>query len=60
MEEFFANEAKHVPNHFLPANGTDKERMEVLMTKLLRGYDLVGNPFVKIAYSNTPPAGPRK
>lgn len=51
MEKFFANEARHVPNHFLPANAAHKEKMEVLMTKLLRGYNLVGNPFVKIAYS---------
>lgn len=50
MEKFFANEARHRPNHFLPADGTDKQRMDVLMTKLLRGYNLVGNPFVKIAY----------
>lgn len=60
MEKFFANEAKHVPNHFLPANGTEKEKLEVLMTKLLRGYNLVGNPFVKIAYSNGPNAGHKK
>jgi hypothetical protein len=53
MEKFFANEARHVPNHFLPANGTDKEKMEVLMTKLLRGYNLIGNPFVKINYSDS-------
>ncbi|MCL4206599.1 MAG: hypothetical protein KJ000_29300 [Pirellulaceae bacterium] len=54
MEKFFANEARHVPNYFLPAEGTFEERMEVLMTKLLRGYNLVGNPFLKIAYSNRP------
>jgi len=60
MEKFFANEAKHVPNYFLPANGTDKEKMDVLMTKLLRGYNLVGNPFVKLAYSNAPQIDPKK
>lgn len=52
MEKFFAHEAQHVPNHFVPAKGPDEEKIEVLMTKLLRGYNLVGNPFVKIAYSN--------
>jgi hypothetical protein len=57
MEKFFAHEAQHVPNYFLPAKGTDEEKMKVLMTKLLRGYNLVGNPFVKIAYSNSPQSG---
>jgi len=59
MEKFFANEAKHL-NHFLPADGTNTEKMEVLMTKLLRGYNLVGNPFVKIAYSNSPAPGSKR
>ena len=54
MEVFFASEAKHL-NHFLPEHGTDAERMAVLMTKLLRGYNLKGNPFLKIAYSNSAP-----
>jgi hypothetical protein len=54
MEKFFAHEARHRPNHFLPANGTEKERLDVLMTKLLRGYNLVGNPFLKIAYTSSP------
>ena len=57
MQSFFADEARHVPNHFLPANAAEKEKLEVLMTKLLRGYNLVGNPFVKIAYSNPPRTG---
>lgn len=60
MQKFFANEARHVPNHFLPAKGTDKQRLEVLMTKLLRGYNLVGNPFLKIAYSRSAQAGAGK
>jgi hypothetical protein len=51
MERFFDNESRHL-NHFLPANADHAERMEVLMTRLLRGYNLIGNPFLKIAYSN--------
>jgi hypothetical protein len=28
--------------------------MAVLMTKLLRGHNLMGNPFLRISYSNKP------
>lgn len=53
MEKFFPNEAKYRPNYFLPDNATDEERMQVLMTRLLRGWNLMGNPFLKITYANT-------
>jgi len=52
MKGLFANEITHRPHYFLPANGTDAERMAVLMTKLLRGHNLMGNPFLKIVYTN--------
>ena len=54
MPKLFANEINHRPHYFLPANGSREERMAVLMTKLLRGHNLMGNPFLKIAYSNPP------
>lgn len=53
METFFANEARHL-NHFLPANAPEPERRAELMNRLLRGYNLIGNPFLKISYTHTP------
>jgi len=56
MQKLFANEVNHRPHYFLPANGSREERMAALMTKLLRGHNLMGNPFLKISYSNKPAA----
>jgi hypothetical protein len=52
MEKLFANEITHKPHYFLPAKASDSEKMAVLMTKLLRGHNLMGNPFLKIVYTN--------
>jgi len=52
MEKFFANEARHNPHFFLPANGSPVEKLDALMTKLLRGHNLTGNPFLKVVYKN--------
>jgi hypothetical protein len=56
MKKLFANEINHRPHYFLPENGSSEERMAVLMTKLLRGHNLMGKPFLKISYSNKPDA----
>ena len=56
MKKLFANEINHRPHYFLPENGSSEERMAVLMTKLLRGHNLMGNPFLKISYGNIPDA----
>jgi hypothetical protein len=52
MQKLLANEITHKPHYFLPAKASDSERMAVLMTKLLRGHNLMGNPFLKIVYAN--------
>lgn len=56
MKKLFANEINHRPHYFLPENGSSEDRMAALMTKLLRGHNLMGNPFLKISYSNLPDA----
>lgn len=56
MKKLFANEINHRPHYFLPENGSSEERMAVLMTKLLRGHNLMGNPFLKISYTKKPDA----
>ncbi len=52
MAKFFASELKHL-NWFVPPDVPEEKRMDVLVTKLLRGYNLMGNPFLKITYTNT-------
>ena len=54
MAKFFASELKH-QNWFVPPDVPEAERMDVLVTKLLRGYNLMGNPFLKITYTTPRP-----
>ncbi len=51
MRTFFASELKHT-NWFVPQGSSEREQMAVLVTKLLRGYNLMGNPFLRLSYSN--------
>ena len=54
MRKFFASELNHL-NWYVPQDTAADQRMDVLVTKLLRGYNLMGNPFLKITYTTPRP-----
>lgn len=57
MRTFFASELTHT-NWFVPQEAAKDRQMDVLVTKLLRGYNLMGNPFLKITYGSARRSAP--